>query len=89
MAVCASVSPGSLATTGYSGHSFWDGETWMYPTMALFYPEVARNLLQYRSDRIPEASANAALNGFKVAHLYLLYIYYLFHFIFDIYQFIF
>ncbi|ELR20704.1 glycosyl hydrolase family 65 central catalytic domain containing protein [Acanthamoeba castellanii str. Neff] len=61
-----SVSPGSLATTGYSGHSFWDGETWMYPTMALFYPEVARNLLQYRSDRIPEASANAALNGFKV-----------------------
>ena len=70
MAVCASVSPGSLATTGYSGHSFWDGETWMSPTMALFYPEVARNLLQYRSDRIPEASANAALNGFKVAHLY-------------------
>jgi hypothetical protein len=59
-----------LATTGYSGHSFWDGETWMYPTMALFYPEVARNLLQYRSDRIPEASANAALNGFKVVHLY-------------------
>jgi hypothetical protein len=63
-----SVSPGSLATTGYSGHSFWDGETWMYPTLALFYPEVARNLLQYRSDRIPEATANALINGFKVPY---------------------
>jgi len=59
------VSPGSLATTGYSGHSFWDGETWMYPTLAVFYPEVARNLLQYRSNRIPQATANAVLHDFK------------------------
>lgn len=37
-----------------------------YPTLAIFYPEVARNLLQYRFNRLSEAKANAVLNGFKV-----------------------
>jgi protein-glucosylgalactosylhydroxylysine glucosidase len=37
------LSPGSLSRGGlmgedYGGHSFWDTETWMYPTVLLFYP---------------------------------------------------
>lgn len=38
------LSPGSLSRGGrlgedYGGHSFWDTETWMYPTVLLFYPK--------------------------------------------------
>jgi len=28
-----SLSPGGLASNGYNGHSFWDCETWMYPSI--------------------------------------------------------
>lgn len=28
-----SLSPGGLASNGYNGHSFWDCETWMYPSL--------------------------------------------------------
>ncbi len=37
------LSPGSLSRGGrlgedYGGHSFWDTEIWMYPSVLLFYP---------------------------------------------------
>ncbi|CAF5198663.1 unnamed protein product, partial [Rotaria magnacalcarata] len=37
------LSPGSLSRGGlvgedYAGHSFWDTETWIYPSILLFYP---------------------------------------------------
>ena len=37
------LSPGSLSRGGllgedYGGHSFWDTETWMFPSVLLFYP---------------------------------------------------
>lgn len=53
------LSPGSLATNAYSGHVFWDQATWMLPPLAVFYPNITRELLQYRVDRIPEAQAKA------------------------------
>jgi hypothetical protein len=49
------LSPGSLATNGYNGHSFWDTETWMYPPILFFYNDVAKGLLQYRLDRLDAA----------------------------------
>ncbi len=48
-----SLSPGGLASNGYNGHSFWDCETWMAPTLLLFYPDLAASLLAYRTDRQP------------------------------------
>lgn len=37
-----SLSPGSLAWghqgESYQGHLFWDAETWMFPSVLLFYP---------------------------------------------------
>ncbi|CAF3413981.1 unnamed protein product [Rotaria socialis] len=38
------LSPGSLSRGGlvgedYAGHSFWDTETWIYPSVLLFYPK--------------------------------------------------
>ena len=53
------LSPGSLATNAYNGHSFWDTETWMYPTTALMYQSLARSLLIYRTKRVHGAELKA------------------------------
>ena len=53
------LSPGSLSSNDYWGHSFWDTETWMYPTLLMLYPEIARSLLLYRFQRMNAARENA------------------------------
>jgi hypothetical protein len=45
--VTYSSSPGGLATNAYNGHTFWDVETWMWPTWLAFHPDVARDVLKY------------------------------------------
>jgi len=54
-----STSPGGLANDGYSGHSFWDCETWMYPGILLTQPDIANMMLYYRLVRIPGAEYKA------------------------------
>jgi len=54
-----SLSPGSLATNGYNGHSFWDCETWMYPPILILHPNLAKSLIQYRFNLIPGAERKA------------------------------
>lgn len=54
-----SLSPGGLASNAYSGHTFWDCETWMYPSLLLLQPTIARSLLQYRFARLAEAHDKA------------------------------
>jgi hypothetical protein len=39
------ISPGGLASDAYNGHVFWDSETWMYPSLVLLQPPLARSLL--------------------------------------------
>ena len=53
------LSPGSLSSNDYWGHSFWDTETWMYPTLLMLHPEIARSLLLYRFQRMAAARENA------------------------------
>ena len=60
-------SPGGLSSDGYSGHVFWDSETWMYPSMLATQPALARAMLQYRVDRLTAARANAVKTGFRGA----------------------
>jgi len=57
------ISPGGLASNCYSGHTFWDQETWMYPPLLLLEPGAARALLKYRFDRRREAQAKAQQCG--------------------------
>jgi len=57
------LSPGGLASNGYSGHSFWDMETWMYPPLLMLEPKTAKSVLQYRFDRRHLAQAKAAQCG--------------------------
>jgi trehalose/maltose hydrolase-like predicted phosphorylase len=60
-----SLSPGSLATSGYNGHTFWDADVWMYPTLLMFYPSIARNVVNYRYNRIPASALRAQANGYQ------------------------
>jgi len=49
-----SLSPGSLSSDGYNGHTFWDCETWMWPTLLFLQPDIAKSALYYRSQRLQE-----------------------------------
>ncbi len=63
-------SPCSVAPFGlsrrkeYSGHVFWDTETFMYPPVLLSNPAAARSMLDYRCRQVPWARMNAKLNGY-------------------------
>ncbi|KAL0968837.1 hypothetical protein UPYG_G00272530 [Umbra pygmaea] len=63
------VSPGGLSNGGpeqdYRGHVFWDQDTWMYPSIALFYPHLARAVLEYRVRTMDGAKHNAEQQGYK------------------------
>ncbi|KAM4619384.1 protein-glucosylgalactosylhydroxylysine glucosidase isoform 2-T4 [Polymixia lowei] len=63
------VSPGGLSNGGngqdYWGHVFWDQDIWMYPAIALFYPKLARSVLNYRVRTIDGAKDNAQKQGYK------------------------
>jgi trehalose/maltose hydrolase-like predicted phosphorylase len=56
-------SPGGLSSDGYNGHVFWDSETWMYPSLLATAPELAKQMLQYRIDRLGAARRYARATG--------------------------
>eukprot|EP00826_Nyctotherus_ovalis_P021473 TRINITY_DN1693_c0_g6_i1.p1 TRINITY_DN1693_c0_g6~~TRINITY_DN1693_c0_g6_i1.p1 ORF type:complete len:204 (-),score=20.09 TRINITY_DN1693_c0_g6_i1:47-568(-) len=60
-----SISPGGITTNSYSGHVFWDFETWMYPVFLVMHPLLAKNGLQYRFDHIVGARKKAKDNGYE------------------------
>lgn len=62
-----STCPGGLSTNSYSGHTFWDLETWMFPPLLLLHPDLAAGALQYRLDRLPAAVARSGEYGFQGA----------------------
>jgi trehalose/maltose hydrolase-like predicted phosphorylase len=57
----------TLSGFGYRGHSFWDTEIFMLPLFIYTSPEIARNLLDYRYERLPGARQKAESNGFQGA----------------------
>lgn len=62
-----SLSPMGLSGLGYNGHTFWDTEIWMYPSLLLLQPKIAESLLEYRFNRLKEAEQNAFEHGYKGA----------------------
>lgn len=60
-------SPGGLSSDGYNGHVFWDSETWMFPSVLATSPALAKQMLQYRVDRLAAARAYAKRTGFSGA----------------------
>ncbi len=57
----------TLSGFGYRGHSFWDTELFMLPVFIYTAPDIARNLLNYRYQRLPGAREKARQNGFQGA----------------------
>jgi kojibiose hydrolase len=62
-----SPSPMGLSGLGYNGHVFWDTELWMYPSILVLHPEIAKSLVEYRFQRLDAAKRNAFSKGYKGA----------------------
>ncbi|MBI1780402.1 MAG: glycoside hydrolase family 65 protein [Sphingobacteriales bacterium] len=62
-----SPSPMGLSGLGYNGHVFWDTELWMYPSILVLHPEIAKSLVEYRYQRLEAAKRNAFNRGYKGA----------------------
>ncbi|WP_373516560.1 glycoside hydrolase family 65 protein, partial [Pricia sp.] len=63
-----SIAPMGLSLqTPYNGHIFWDTELWMFPPLLLFNQDIARSLVNYRSDRLAMAKQRAINYGYNGA----------------------
>lgn len=62
-----SPSPMGLSGLGYNGHVFWDAELWMFPSLLVLHPELAKSMLEYRYQRLAAAKKNAFSKGYKGA----------------------
>ncbi|MEM9824588.1 MAG: glycoside hydrolase family 65 protein, partial [Bacteroidota bacterium] len=51
----------------YNGHIFWDTELWMFPPLLLLNQDIARSLVNYRSDRLAPAKQRAINYGYRGA----------------------
>ena len=62
-----SPSPMGLSGLGYNGHVFWDTEIFMFPPLLVLNPDLARSMVQYRFERLPQAMRNASSWGYEGA----------------------
>ena len=62
-----SLSPMGLSGLGYNGHVFWDADLWMFPALLVMHPELAKNMVEYRYNRLEAAKRNAFSHGYKGA----------------------
>ncbi len=62
-----SIAPMGLSSNGYNGHIFWDAELWMYPSLLVTHPDIARSCLTYREHTIDAAHARARSGGYDGA----------------------
>lgn len=62
-----SPSPMGLSGNGYERHIFWDSEIWMYPPMLMLNQDMAKSMMDYRFDRLPQARKRARMFGYKGA----------------------
>ncbi|WP_327117728.1 haloacid dehalogenase [Nocardia sp. NBC_01730] len=58
-----SVQPAGLSSDDYGGLTYWDAETWVFPTLLALYPELARTVVDFRVAALPQAEANARAYG--------------------------
>ncbi len=50
-------------TLCYTGHVFWDSDTWMFPALLLLHPRRAESLVTYRERALPQAEQRARQHG--------------------------
>jgi hypothetical protein len=54
-------------TPCYSGHVFWDSDTWVFPALLLLHPRHARSLVAFRARTLAAAQLRARQHGFRGA----------------------
>jgi protein-glucosylgalactosylhydroxylysine glucosidase len=54
-------------TTCYTGHAFWDSDTWMFPALLLLHPERARSFVAFRERTLQAAQQRAQEHRFEGA----------------------
>ena len=54
-------------TPGYTGHIFWDADTWLFPALLLLHPERAKSMVTFRARTLPAAQARAKAAGYRGA----------------------
>lgn len=59
-----------LSGSGYEGHYFWDTEMFMLPYFIYTHPQMARQLLQYRYQVLPQARERARQMGVEHGALF-------------------
>lgn len=62
-----SVAAKGLTGEGYKGHVFWDTELFVMPYFTMVFPEISKNLLKYRYERLEGARKKAAAYGYEGA----------------------
>jgi protein-glucosylgalactosylhydroxylysine glucosidase len=62
-----SPSPMGLSGLGYNGHVFWDTELWMFPSVLVLQPALAKSMMEYRFQRLEAAKRNAFSKGYRGA----------------------
>ncbi|GAC1514829.1 MAG: hypothetical protein NVS2B16_22150 [Chloroflexota bacterium] len=62
-----SIAPMGLSSNGYNGHIFWDAELWMYPSLLVTQPTLAKACVAYRERTITAARDRARLNNYRGA----------------------
>jgi hypothetical glycosyl hydrolase len=62
-----SIGAKALSGEGYKGHVFWDTEMFILPYFQYSFPQIARNLLQYRFETIEGARNKAKKFGYSGA----------------------
>lgn len=61
---CNSIQPLGLSSREFwGGHIFWDADIWMYPSLLLQHPEMAKSIVNYRFQTMTGAKQNAEKNG--------------------------
>lgn len=67
---CSSIAAKGLSGEGYEGHYFWDTEMYVVPFFSLTMPEIAKNLINYRYETLPQAQQHARIMGHQRGALY-------------------
>ncbi|CCK69438.1 alpha,alpha-trehalase ATH1 KNAG_0C03300 [Huiozyma naganishii CBS 8797] len=61
------VGVGGLSSDSYGGMVFWDADIWMAPALLPFFPEVSKNMNNYRNSTHKQAQLNAQEAGYPGA----------------------
>jgi trehalose/maltose hydrolase-like predicted phosphorylase len=61
------IPPMGLASDGYYGHMFWDGDTWMFPPLLVMHPDLAKSMVMFRYRTLDAARKRAKNMGFRGA----------------------